>query len=171
MEHKFYGLLNEYYAKHPRQKPPSPEEYQRLVEEVQAAKSKDGKKTAHEYHLLRRYEVVVVGGTTYLVLKKEIGNEETDDGKFVYIPTYDQLFQKILQAHSKCGHGGINNTLKAASSYDITRPAVEIFVKCCEQCALQVIVLLSFKPSYLITQMLGFSIKLLVFSSLARGPG
>lgn len=137
MEQKFNNLLSDYYQTHPRQKPPTTAEYESLVQEVTAAKAKKDAKSNREYYLLRRYEVVVIGSSSRLVLKKDL-EAEGADSKFVYVPTYEQMFQVIQKAHTNCGHGGVRNTLKAASSHDVTRPAVEIFVKCCEECALQV---------------------------------
>lgn len=140
MEQKFYELMGEYYAIHPRQKPPTAEEYQAMIDEITTAKSKKDAKSSHEYYLLRRYEVITIGNIARIVLKKGLKPEGGDD-KFVYVPSYEQLFQVIQKAHLNCGHGGIRNTEKAALSHDVSRAAVEIFVKCCEQCALEVICL------------------------------
>lgn len=133
--------MQQHYATSPRQKPPSNANYARIIEELRAAKDKaksKAAKTSHEKHLLARYEVVVVGDTTRLILKKELEKAGTQQASMVYLPTYEQLFDLAHEAHIRCGHGGVQNTCKSIVSWDIPRPAVQVYLKCCEPCALKV---------------------------------
>lgn len=138
MEQKFYNLLDEFYSAHSRQKPLSSDGLQTIIQELRAAKGKKEAKMSHEKHLLQRYEIVTVGDSSRLVLKKELQKEVGGKPSIVYVAPYEQLFDVINKAHIGVGHGGINITLRALTAYDVTRPQVEKFLKCCETCNLKV---------------------------------
>lgn len=141
LKQKFYDFLQQHYASRPRQKPPTEEDYVKIIDELKVAKGKvkaKAAKTSHEIHLLQRYEIVVVGESSKLVLKKELEKAGGQRPSMVYLPTYEQLFDLVHEAHTRCGHGGIQNTYKSVIGWDVPKPAVEMYLKCCEGCALKV---------------------------------
>lgn len=134
---KFYGLLDQHYESRRRQKPMAADNYQTTIQEIRDARGKKGPKPSHEKHLLQRFEVVIVGESSRLVLKKDLEKEGARQ-QMVYVPTYEQLFELVHQAHLACGHGGIHNTSKSVVGWDVPRSAVEVYLKCCEGCAVKV---------------------------------
>lgn len=141
MKQKFYGFLNDYYLDKARQKPLTEDSYAGLIDELRAAKDKAKSKAAkssHEKHLLQRYEIITVGKVARLVLKKKLQRVGDQQPAVVYLPTFEQLFDLVHETHTRCGHGGIQMTYKAINGWDVPRIAVELYLKCCENCALKV---------------------------------
>ncbi|XP_031334186.1 KRAB-A domain-containing protein 2-like [Photinus pyralis] len=89
-----------------------------------------GRKERREYFLLSTYDVMTVGNNSYLI--KQHGAED----KIEYVVAYEELYEKLDDVHTnKTGHGGrIKMEAALRMKYSIPRPAIELFISCCEPC-------------------------------------
>jgi hypothetical protein len=74
-------------------------EYQTMIDVIEAAKSKTTKKTSNEYNLLRDYEIMYIGETKKIVKKR---GEDSDPIRFL-VP-YEHIFETLNRIHQQVGH-------------------------------------------------------------------
>jgi hypothetical protein len=75
------------------------EEYNKLLKEIEEATQQKTAKTSHQYHLLKTYEVYVIGDT-----KKIISKRQPDDASIRYLLPYEDIFDALLKIHKEVGH-------------------------------------------------------------------
>ena len=76
------------------------EQYEFILNEYKVAKDKLTSKTSHEYHIIKKYDLMKVGEDEILVPK--IKNIEEAPRKIV---TREKMFDILIKTHIDCGHG------------------------------------------------------------------
>lgn len=95
------------------------------------AKDKRIRRNNNQLFFSRVYETIEIGGIRNVIKKR---TDEKDD--ITFITAYEEFYDKLVDIHISTGHGGRDKMLMALKpKYAISRPAVEIFVRCCTTCA------------------------------------
>lgn len=55
----------------------------------------------------------------------------------MYLPAYEDLYNILMEAHTRTGHGGRNKMEKGLANIDVPRPAIVSFIASCEGCKLK----------------------------------
>lgn len=107
----------------------SSEEYSNKIQKVKELKMGRPKKTVTNYRLMRKYDVVTVGGIEKLI-KPIIEN----DSNVLYYVTVDELFDVIQTAHLAVRHGGRNKIMAElkAKYCNVTTEAVMTYLSLCK---------------------------------------
>jgi hypothetical protein len=96
--------------------------YDFIIGELKTARQKRGTKTAEEYNLIKRYDIVYDGEAERLVSKTE------NSSVLQLIVTTEDLWNVLWQIHIGIGHGGRDRMLSATQRvYGILNPKVLIF--------------------------------------------
>lgn len=103
--------------------------YSEILAELSAALQTVGKKTQSQYRILKRFQILDVGG-----VKKLIAPCAGDN--FKYYVTAEELFGVIKTAHNACGHGGRDRIEKETGlKYaNVTRESICLFLSMCDVC-------------------------------------
>ena len=106
------------------------EKYEGLITSVLAVKA-DGKKTATDYWLAKKYNVLDVGGIQKLIVPMTGGTASVRD--YLHI---DEMFSELEKMHAKVGHGGRDRMEREAKQVfkNVSRTTITDFVFGCEQC-------------------------------------
>ncbi|KAK3863131.1 hypothetical protein Pcinc_031073 [Petrolisthes cinctipes] len=98
------------------------EQYNKIIADLTAI-DKSGKKTPHEYYLLKKYEVLKCGDVFKLIRR---GNANEDP---IYFATLKDTFDIIKRAHIATGHGGRDKMEKELTKKyaNITHDAISIY--------------------------------------------
>ncbi|XP_066952250.1 SCAN domain-containing protein 3-like [Macrobrachium rosenbergii] len=80
-----------------------------LMKKKLTAIDKSGKKTPHEYYLLKKYEILKCGDVLKLI-RRRTANEDP-----IYFATSEDTFDIIKRAHIATGHGGRDKMVKELS--------------------------------------------------------
>jgi len=110
-------------------------EYFNLVDEVKsAADYGDKTKTARQYYLLRRYQVVQCGDVEKLIKKRPADADA--EANTLYFTHMDDMYDIVKRAHLSTGHGGRDKMLKTLSQKyaNITSDVVELYKSLCAEC-------------------------------------
>ncbi|XP_064112756.1 KRAB-A domain-containing protein 2-like [Macrobrachium nipponense] len=105
------------------------EEYNEIISELTAI-DKSGKKTPHEYYLLKKYEILKCGDVLKLI-RRRTANEDP-----IYFATLEDTFDIIKRAHIATGHRGRYKMVKELSKKyaNITHDAISIYKSLCIDC-------------------------------------
>ena len=105
------------------------EEYNKIIADLTSI-DKSGKKTPHEYYLLKKYEVLKCGDVFKLIRRRN-ANEDP-----IYFATLEDTFDIIKRAHIATGHGGRDKMVKELSKKyaNITHDAISIYKSLCIEC-------------------------------------
>lgn len=105
------------------------EQYNKIIADLTAI-DKSGKKTPHEYYLLKKYEVLKCGDVFKLIRRRN-ANEDP-----IYFATLEDTFDIIKRAHIATGHGGRDKMVKELTKKyaNITHDAISIYKSLCIEC-------------------------------------
>lgn len=105
------------------------EQYNKIIADLTAI-DKSGKKTPHEYYLLKKYEVLKCGDVFKLIRRRN-ANEDP-----IYFTTLEDTFDIIKRAHIATGHGGRDKMVKELTKKyaNITHDAISIYKSLCIEC-------------------------------------
>ncbi|XP_064082882.1 KRAB-A domain-containing protein 2-like [Macrobrachium nipponense] len=105
------------------------EQYNEIISELTAI-DKSGKKTPHEYYLLKKYEILKCGDVLKLI-RRRTANEDP-----IYFATLEDTFDIIKRAHIATGHGGRDKMVKELNKKyaNITHDAISIYKSLCIEC-------------------------------------
>ncbi|XP_070559492.1 forkhead box protein P1-like isoform X3 [Ptychodera flava] len=103
--------------------------YQRCIQEIKVAKTKETTKTPREYNLLRRFEVSSVSGVDRLI-------KRTERDKVLHYVADEDLYEVLCGLHIVTGHGGINKMKRVAQETyaNVTKESIEVFLDLCHVC-------------------------------------
>ncbi|XP_041349605.1 KRAB-A domain-containing protein 2-like [Gigantopelta aegis] len=105
------------------------EEYFQTMDELKEACSVK-LKTARQYYILGRYEILQCGDVEKLIRKRANFAEEP-----IYFVNIDEMYDIIKRAHISTGHGGRDKMVTFLSRYaNITRESIELFKSLCIEC-------------------------------------
>ena len=106
-----------------------PKEEYKIIADLTSI-DKSGKKTPHEYYLLKKYEVLKCGDVFKLIRRRN-ANEDP-----IYFATLEDTFDIIKRAHIATGHGGRDKMVKELSKKyaNITHDAISIYKSLCIEC-------------------------------------
>ncbi|XP_022162759.1 KRAB-A domain-containing protein 2-like [Myzus persicae] len=109
----------------------SSEEYNNKIQKIKELKIGTLKKTVTNNRLIRKYDVVSIGGKEKLI--KPIVDNESD---VLYYVTVDELFEVIHTAHLAVGHGGRNRMMAVLKTKycNVTTEAVMAYLGLCSNC-------------------------------------
>ncbi|XP_060846515.1 KRAB-A domain-containing protein 2-like [Rhopalosiphum padi] len=107
------------------------EEYNNKIQKIKELKIGTLKKTVTNKRLIRKYDVVSIGGKEKLI--KPIVDNESD---VLYYVTVDELFEVIHAAHLSVGHGGRNRMMAVLKTKycNVTTEAVMAYLGLCSNC-------------------------------------
>ncbi|KAK3865709.1 hypothetical protein Pcinc_028718 [Petrolisthes cinctipes] len=105
------------------------EQYNKIIADLTAI-DKSGKKTPHEYYLLKKYEVLKCGDVFKLIRR---GNANEDP---IYFATLEDTFDIIKRAHIATGHGWRDKMVKELTKKyaNIIYDAISIYKSLCIEC-------------------------------------
>ena len=105
------------------------EEYNKIIADFTAIDT-SGKKTPHQYYLLKKYEVIKCGDVLKLIRRRN-GNENP-----IYFATVEDTYDIIRRAHIATGHGGRDKMVKELTKKyaNITHEAISIYKSLCIEC-------------------------------------
>ena len=111
----------------------SKQRYNQMIDKVKLSKQKgkgDGKNPA-DYNILKRYDIIVVGGSEKLVAP--INGE---DASVQYYVQVDEIYDILNDTHLSIGHGGRTRMLKEIQKIyrNITVEQIMLFLNLCETC-------------------------------------
>ena len=88
------------------------------------------KKTAHDYYLLKKYEIPQCGNVVKFIRKRGDGEQNP-----IYFVTVEEMFDAIKQVHVNTGHGGRDKMIKETSKKfaNITHESLNLFKTLCVQ--------------------------------------
>lgn len=111
----------------------SSEKYNEIVSEIKNFKSK-GKKTNKSYRILKRYDIVTIGGEEKLIFPLSL-----DNSAFLFYITNEHVYDVLHDVHLSIGHGGKHrmNTEVKKKYKNITQESILIYLKCCVSCQLK----------------------------------
>ena len=103
------------------------EEYNNIINHI---KKISQKKMAHDYYLLKKYEILQCGNVEKLIRKREDGEQNP-----IYFVTIEEMFDAIKQMHINTGHGGRDKLIKEISKTfaNITHESLNLFKTLCVQ--------------------------------------
>ena len=106
------------------------QKYKEIIVDLKAAKALTTKKSDYEYKITKRYEIVTIGETEFLVSKKNSAEN------LIYFVANEHIFEKIHEIHLNHGHGGVNKMMKhVKEKYEnITVEAIKLYISLCDQC-------------------------------------
>lgn len=103
------------------------------VSEIAAAKIPGTKKNSKQYRLIKKYDIMEVGDSKYLVKKRK-----NHDEAIVQLVARENFFEILSTIHKNIGHGGRDKMIYALKDkYCIPKPVVLIFCKLCNVCNLK----------------------------------
>ena len=85
----------------------SKEEYDNIINHIKKISQKE---TAHDYYLLKNYEILQCGNVEKLIRKQEDGEQNP-----IYCVTIEEMFDAIKQVHINTGYGGRDKMIKETS--------------------------------------------------------
>ncbi|XP_068241069.1 KRAB-A domain-containing protein 2-like [Palaemon carinicauda] len=105
------------------------EQYNEIISELTAI-DKSGKKTPHEYYLLKKYEILKCGDVLQLT-RRRTANEDP-----IYFAKLEDTLDIIMRAHIATGHEGRDKMVKELSKKyaNITHDAISIYKSLCIEC-------------------------------------
>ncbi|XP_070188954.1 KRAB-A domain-containing protein 2-like [Littorina saxatilis] len=106
-------------------------EYSKMLQDVKTAAVSKESKNQHDYHILRKYEVLQCGPVEKLIKKREHA-EETP----MYFVTIEETFDVLRASHIATGHGGRDRMMKEIKKKyaNISVQAIELFKSLCLEC-------------------------------------
>ena len=107
------------------------ERYGNLVEKIKGLKSFKEKKKPADYAILRKYDVISVGG-----LDKLISPVAENSTVVKYYASIEDVYSIIHDAHVRIGHGGRNRMKKelGIKYNNITTECIMIYLNLCRHC-------------------------------------
>ena len=107
------------------------EKYRNVVQHVNELKSVVSKKTPADYKLLKKYDVVSVGGAEKLIFPMLEGAANVK-----YYADISEIYNIIDEAHLRIGHGRRNRMVKEINlKYkNITEECIMVYLNLCRQC-------------------------------------
>ncbi|KAK7116507.1 hypothetical protein V1264_002174 [Littorina saxatilis] len=102
-----------------------------MLQDVKTAAVSKESKNQHDYHILRKYEVLQCGPVEKLIKKRE-HSEETP----MYFVTIEETFDVLRASHIATGHGGRDRMMKEIKKKyaNISVQAIELFKSLCLEC-------------------------------------
>lgn len=103
------------------------------VSEIADSKIPGTKKNSKQYRLIKKYDIMEVGDSKYLVKKRK-----NHDEPIVQLVARENFFEILNTIHKNNGHGGRDKMMYALKDkYYIPKPIVLIFCKLCNVCNLK----------------------------------
>ncbi|GBP85928.1 KRAB-A domain-containing protein 2 [Eumeta japonica] len=88
------------------------------------------RRNAAEYYWSSRYDVMNIGGSDYLILKRK-----NHDSPTVRVVPLEEYYDILTDIHKSCGHGGRDKIqYKLKDKFVIVRKAIDLFVSLCPVC-------------------------------------
>lgn len=83
---------------------------------------------------MKKFDIVRVQGQNKLIVLSLQVNQT--NARLLYYVTIDEIFDILVEAHTKIGHGGRNKMLQQIQHEykNITSETVMLFLNLCEQC-------------------------------------
>ena len=105
------------------------EQYNKIIADLTAI-DKSGKKTPHEYYLLKKYEVLKCGDV-FKLMRRRNANEDP-----IYFATWEDMYDIIKHAHIATGHGVRDKMVRELTKKyaNITHDAISIYKSVCIEC-------------------------------------
>ena len=75
------------------------DEYEEMIKMIEDALVKNKGRTQKEYYLINKYQILVVGDTKKIILKRE-----SVDEAIRFLVPYEHLFETIYKIHIQVGH-------------------------------------------------------------------
>lgn len=89
------------------------------------------KKSNDHYYYHKFYELVRVGNSHHICLKKD-----RSENSFVYVIPYEDFYDKLMEAHLATGHGARDRMhYYCKSKWKIPKDVCQLFSKMCTTCA------------------------------------
>ncbi|GBP28355.1 KRAB-A domain-containing protein 2 [Eumeta japonica] len=102
----------------------------RHVKSAEVAINSGVRRNAAEYYWSSRYDVMNIGGSDYLILKRK-----NHDSPTVRVVPLEEYYDILTDIHKSCGHGGRDKIqYKLKDKLVIVRKAIDLLVSLCPVC-------------------------------------